>query len=228
VKWVVLAVAVASLAGVWRWQHERHVTLEHRLGAVASELAGRPVHVSCQGFFADLVDVSANSGDVQFPDGHPADTAHLKRGPCGALDGFGAASARRSVDCLLTVDWSRWNLETGFDAPCTRRAQRAVNAVTTLTHEAMHLRGWEDEATAQCYVIQEDPWTVVRLGGTRAEGAAVASLALAEQGAMPAEYQSGECRARGALDLHPETPAFPAEATATLLPAGVVGPALQR
>ena len=148
-KWVVLAVIVASIAGVWRWQHERHAALENRLGAVASELAGRPVHVSCQGFFADLVDVSVNTGDVQFPDGHPADTAHLKRGPCEALDGFDAASARHSLDCLLTVDWSRWSFETEFDSPCTRRAQRAVNAITTLTHESMHLRGWADEATAQ-------------------------------------------------------------------------------
>jgi hypothetical protein len=228
VKWVVLAVLVASVAGVWRWEHERHVALERRLGAVASELAGRPVHVSCQGFFAELVDVSANSGDVRFPDGRPADTAHLKRGPCGALDAFGPGYARRHLDCLLTVDWSRWSLETDFDAPCTRRAQRAVNAITTLTHESMHLRGWTDEATAQCYAIQDDPWTVVQLGGTQAEGAAVASLALAEQGAMPSEYQSGECRAGGGLDLHPDTPSFPAEATAALLPAGLVGPALQR
>ena len=109
-----------------------------------------------------------------------------------------------------------------FDSPCARRAQRAVDAITTLTHESMHLRGWLGEAEAQCYAIQEDPWTVVRLGGTEAEGAAVAQLVLAEQPAMPSDYQSGDCRAGGALDLHPETPAFPAEAAAKLMPAGLL------
>ena len=223
-----LALVVAAAVGVWRWQHDRHVALENRLAAAASELAGRPVHVSCQGFLAELVDVSAESGDVAFPDGRPADTAHLKRGTCGALAAFGPASAHRDLDCLLTVDWRRWTLEAGFDALCTRRAQRAADAITTLAHESMHLRGWIDEATAQCYAIQEDPWTVVRLGGTRAEGAAVADLVLAEQGGMPSEYQSGDCRPGGRLDLHPDTPAFPAEASAALLPAGFFGPALQR
>lgn len=224
----VLAVVVLVVAGFWAWEHHKHAVLEHRLSAVASELAGRPVHVSCQGFFADLVDVSANTGDVAFPDGHPADTAHLKRGTCSALRGFGPPSAHRRLDCLLTVDWTRWNVNADFNSPCARRAQRAVDAITTLTHESMHLRGWLGEAEAQCYAIQEDPWTVVRLGGTEAEGAAVAQLVLAEQPAMPSDYQSGDCRAGGRLDLHPETPAFPAEVAAKLMPAGFFGPALPR
>ncbi len=202
----VLAVVIVVVAAFWAWEHHEHVALEHRLAAVATELAGRPVHVSCQGFFADLVNVSANTGDVAFPDGHPADTAHLTRTVCLTLGGFGPSSAHRRLDCLLAVDWSRWNVNTDFDDPCTRRAQRAVDAITTLTHESMHLRGWLGEGEAQCYAIQEDPWTVVRLGGTEAEGAAVAKLALAEQPAMPSEYQSGDCRAGGALDLHPGTP----------------------
>jgi hypothetical protein len=227
VRYAVLAAVVLAGGGFWAWRHHEHAALEHRLSAVATELAGRPVHVSCQGYFSELVDVSVNTGDVAFPDGHPADTAHLKRGPCGTLNAFGASYAASHLDCLLAVDWSRWSLQTDFDDPCTRRAQAAVNAITTLAHESMHLRGWPDEAQAQCYAIQEDPWTVVRLGGTQAEGAAVARLALAEQGGLPSAYQSGECSPGGRLDLHPKTPAFPAEAAAELLPAGFFGPALQ-
>jgi hypothetical protein len=45
---------------------------------------------------------------------------------------------------------------------------------------------------------------------------------------MPDEYQSGECRAGGGLDLHPETAAFPAEDAPQPPPAGLYGPALLR
>jgi hypothetical protein len=91
----------------------------------------------------------------------------------------------------------------------------------------MHLRGWLNEAQAQCYAIQEDAWTVIRLGGTSDEGEALARFQLAEQRAMPAAYQSDDCRAGGALDLHPETPEFPTEAVPSLPPAGLFGPALR-
>ena len=52
----------------------------------------------------------------------------------------------------------------------------------------------------------------MRLGGTPQEGAAVASLVLAQQPYMPSEYQSSDCRAGGSLDLHPDTAPFPTEA----------------
>ena len=90
----------------------------------------------------------------------------------------------------------------------------------------MHLRGFVNEAQAQCYAIQADPWTVVRLGGTAEQGAAVASFLLALQSGMPSEYQSSECRAGGSFDLHPETPVFPAEAVPALPPVALRGPAL--
>ena len=223
-----LAVAIVAVGGFWFWQHERHAAMEHRLGAVASELAGRPVHVRCQGVVAELIDISDRTGDVQFPDGHPADTTHLTRAICCTLESFRSASSHHRLDCVRSTDWSGLSAEIVFTSPCARGAQSTVNAITTLAHESMHLRGWMGESQAQCYAIQEDAWTVVRLGGTVDEGAAVARLALAEQPAMPSEYQSGECRAGGALDLHPETPEFPTEAVPQLLPAGLGGPTLQR
>jgi hypothetical protein len=82
----------------------------------------------------------------------------------------------------------------------------------------MHLRGITAEAQAQCYAIQADAWTVQRLGGTAAEGEAVANYVLALQPALPSEYQSGECRASGALDVAPATGAFPTEVPATVPP----------
>jgi len=89
----------------------------------------------------------------------------------------------------------------------------------------MHLRGFVDEAQAQCYAIQADAWTVMRFAGTAAEGAAAAAYVLALQPLLPSEYQSSACRAGGSLDLWPATPAFPTEAPPQLPPASLVGPA---
>ena len=80
-----------------------------------------------------------------------------------------------------------------------------AEGLITLTHEAMHMRGWADEAVAQCYAIQEVAFTVEWLGGSLVEGAAVADYALA---------------------LHPNTPAFPAEVEPAPLQAGLFGPQL--
>jgi hypothetical protein len=198
----VAAVVILLVAAFWAWDHHRHTVLEHRLSAVASDLAGRPVRVHCQGFFSAMLDVYDRSGEVQFDAaGHPADSTFLTRGTCSQLSKF-------------------------MSHPSLTRAGSAAEAITTLTHESMHLRGWANEATAQCYAIQEDAWTVEKLGGTSDEGVAVAALVLARQPEMPAEYQSAECRAGGSLDLHPETRAFPAESQPQPLPAGFVGPGL--
>jgi hypothetical protein len=222
----VVALVVVLAAGIWFWQHRRHAEMEHRLAAVATELAGRPVHVRCQGFFAELVDVYDRTGEVGIANGRLSDTTHLSRSTCSSLNAFQSASSHPRLDCVRSIDWVRIDAGTILESPCARRVQSTVNAITTLAHESMHLRGWLTEATAQCYAVQEVAWTVVRLGGTADEGAAVARLALAEQPAMPSDYRSSECRAGGALDLHPETPEFPTEAVPSLPPTGLVGPAL--
>src|SRR5262249_28373374 len=191
----VLAVVVVLAAGFWFWQHRRHAEMEHRLSAVASELAGRPVHVKCQGFFGELIDVYDRTGEVQFTNGQLSDTTHLTRKTCGSLNAFESASSHPRLDCVRSIDWTRIDAATILETECARHAQPPVNAITTLAHESMHLRGWVAEATAQCYAVQEVAWTVVRLGGTADEGAALARLELAEQPAMPSDYRSGDCRA---------------------------------
>src|SRR5262249_5176867 len=74
------------------------------------------------------------------------------------------------------------------------------------------------------YAIQEVAFTVEQLGGSRAEGAAVAAYALAMQPYMPTDYQSGDCAASRSLDLDPATTAFPTEAQPGPLRAGFLGP----
>src|SRR3954449_8890143 len=214
----VLLVLVVAFALVWAWVRHGRVANERALGAVATELGGRPVPVRCQGFWSELLDINNRAGEVQFPDGHPANDTYLTRATCGALKHFRTAAEHGELDCLESVDWSRWTVPVDFHSPCSDRARPAAEALLTLTHESMHLRGWADEAQAQCYAIQVVPWTVVRLGGTAAEGASVADFILALQAAMAAGDPAGAGGAGGGLALFPATPSFPAESPPQLPP----------
>ena len=212
------AVAVVVIVCGWLWAHHERVATEHRLAAVASELAGRQVGVRCQGFWASMLDIGQRSGEVDFPPDRPPDHMFLIRSVCGSLKHFFGAHSHRNLDCLETIDWTAWTLESGFNAPCESHARADVEAINTLAHEAMHLRGIQSESEAQCYAIQADAWTVVRLGGSEAEGDALANFVLALQPALADEYQSGDCRAGGRLDLTPLTRAFPSESPPTIPP----------
>lgn len=213
------AVIAAGVALLWIWTSQRRATTEHRLAAVASQLAGRPVGVRCQGFWASMLDIGQRTGEVDFPPDRPPDHMFLVRSVCGRLRSFLGNGSHRNLDCLETIDWRSWTLASGFDGACERSARGDVEAITTLAHESMHLRGVVNEAQAQCEAVQADAWTAVQLGSTEAQGAAVAQLALALQPALPTEYQSGECRAGGSLDLAPRTAAFPSESPPAI-PAG--------
>ncbi len=201
-KLAVIFGLVVLVGGGWAFKKHSRTGNERALGAVATELAGRPVKVECESFWHSVVGVGGNLGDVPFPDGRAASYTHLTRHVCDELARF-----RRQPD--------RPELGNEF-----------VEALLTLTHESMHMRGWADEAVAQCYAIQEVAFTVEQLGGSRAEGVAVARYALAMQPYMPTDYQSSDCVAGGSLDLHPDTPAFPAEVDPTPLPPGFYGPQL--
>lgn len=225
-KWFWIGGILVLLLAGWGWSRHQDAANEHALATVAGELAGRHVGVQCQGFWAALVDINERAGDVEFPRGRAPDHMFLTRGTCGELRAFRTASAHHDLDCLLTVDWQRWSLAANVDDPCARRALRAAEAINTLTHESMHLRGFVDEAQTQCYAIQFDAWTAVQLGATPAQGAAVASYILALQPELPSDYQSSECRRGGALDLDPKTPAFPTESPLVLPAASLHGPAL--
>jgi len=189
-------IVVVLLVSGWLWTKHARAVNEHALAAVASRLAGRPVHVHCETWIAQLVDVSANSGEVWFDQyGHPADSTHLTRSTCGLLDRFRAESTHPEIACLLAVDWSRWSYGRDSGDTCARRAHGTAEAINTLTHESMHLRGVRAEALAQCNAIKNDARTTVQLGGTQQEGQAVASFILALQPGMPTEYQfaAGAC-----------------------------------
>ena len=223
---VPMLVVVVLAGGAWTFEKHSRAANERALSAVATELAGRPVNVRCQTFWQALIDVNSRLGDVPFPDGRAASYTHITRKMCGQLTRFRHSRSHPELTCLAAFDWSRFDGSDPAMAACSRRANDTAEALMTLAHESMHLRGWADEATAQCYGLQELAFTVEQLGGSREEGAAVASYLLSLQPFMPTDYQSGECAAGRWLDLHPETGVFPTEGVPGPPPAGLYGPQL--
>jgi hypothetical protein len=226
-KVAVPLVFVVLVSGGWAVEKHSRSGNERALSALASQLASRPVSVRCESFWHSIVNVDGNLGDVPFPNGHPASYAHVTRGMCKELARFRARPERPELACLSQFDWNGFT-GSGDPAPtaCSEQANDMAEALVTLTHESMHMRGWADEALAQCYALQEVAFTVERLGGSRQEGAAVASYLLSLQSFMPTDYQSSECAAGRLLDLHPETDEFPTEAVPGPPPAGFYGPEL--
>ncbi len=95
-----LAILVLVVCGVGFVLHERKSALENHLGQIATELGGRHVHVHCQSFAGNLVDIGPEAGTVQFDQsGIPSDTTNLKRPD---LRGARPLPARRE-QCRLRV-----------------------------------------------------------------------------------------------------------------------------
>jgi hypothetical protein len=194
-----LALIVVVALGVGFVVHERKAALERHLGAVASELGDRRVHVHCQGFAASLVDVSSEAGSVQFDaSGAPADTTDLTRPICKALKRFPRDVSSAAYGCVLR------------NGDCPRRIWEDVLAVHTLAHEVWHLRGIVSEAQTECYALQTTAQAASLLGADRAAAQATASYALAQlYPAMADEYRETNCVDGGPLDLRAEDPHWP-------------------
>jgi hypothetical protein len=100
------------------------------------------------------------------------------------------------------------------DTACLRRAGAAAMALETITHEAYHLLGYQNEATAECYGLQSLWYSAVRLGASPQLGETLASLYANEmypsrRTSEHPEYWSAECRDGGKLDLRPSSHAWP-------------------
>jgi hypothetical protein len=195
-----LAVILILVAGLSFWLHRKGKQNEGRLGDVASGVAQRSVSVDCPGFWRRLVDVRGEDGSVQFDvAGRPSDTAQLSGRTCDRLEDFSRAGAKPAFDCLVPDD-----------RHCKREVVETARALATLAHESFHLAGIRSEAAAECYATQTVDDVAKRLGATAAQGRRVAKWAERTSAAThPAEYHSAECRAGGALDLEPDTPAWP-------------------
>ena len=180
---VVVALLLASVAFVGFRLTEKRAD-EHRLAAIAREIAHRDVSVRCQGAVGQLVDVDGEYGSVDFgADGRPHGPARLDRPICASLV----------------------RLAAGKPVP----VERASLAVEALAHESYHLAGVRDEAATQCYGLQAMRYVAGRLGLSADAGEAYVAAAMARYPTLPEDYRSAECREGGALDLHPESGIFP-------------------
>lgn len=185
-------VVVVLAAGVWALEAHARAGTQRTLSSVASQLAGRSVHVRCQSFWAELLSINPHAGEVQFDaEGRPADSAWLTRGTCGDLHHF-VSSHGADLECLKTENWTGFQWNAPHDA-CIRKAEKVGQAVIVLAHESMHLRGIGSESAAQCGAEQNATRTVELLGGDPATGPLLERLARAWNPSMPTEYQATDC-----------------------------------
>ncbi len=92
--------------------------------------------------------------------------------------------------------------------------EEAAFAVTVLAHEATHLRGIRNEATTECYALQEGAALGTRLGLSPAVAHELMQSQLDRDLGNRSVERLGyrlpaECRNGGALDLRPEDATFP-------------------
>jgi len=200
--WVKLTIVVLVAAALVRWiadRQDRHGN-ERRLSAIASQIAGRAVRVSCPGPVGRLIGWDIVEGSVRFDaDGKPQDETKIRRQSCAELDALAERRRLKELDCIGRTAIA-----------CGSRGRETVMAVDVLAHEAWHLHGEIDEALTECRSLQTLSWTAQQLGATPAQGRA---MALAQyEGAytqMPEAYRSGGCVDGGALDLRPGDERFP-------------------
>jgi hypothetical protein len=200
--WVKLtAAAVLTGAVAWwvaDWRDRRGN--EQRLGAIASQIAGREVRVRCPGPIARLFGWDIVEGSVRFDaDGTPEDETKIRKQSCGELDALAEGRRAKELACIG---------RTGI--ACGRHGRETVMAVDVLAHESWHLRGVIDEAETECRSLQTMSWTAQQLGATAKQGHAMARAQFG--GAyqdMPDRYRSGACVDGGALDLRPDDARFP-------------------
>jgi hypothetical protein len=196
----IAAAAILLVTAGW-WVADRHdrTTNEHRLAAIASQIAGRDVKVHCPGPIGRVFSYDIVEGSVRFDaGGSPADETKLRKEACAELDAL--AEGRRAAQ-LACAERS---------PSCGDDAQRVAGAVDVITHESFHLNGIADEGLAECNSLQTMAWTATQLGATQEQGRALARLNF-ETGypQMPDQYRASGCADGGPLALHPQDPQFP-------------------
>jgi hypothetical protein len=162
---------------------ERRAEAVTRFSEEASRIAGKPVDIRCD-------EARDYVGAVQHADGVATvggDLAIVTPEICNAL----------------------YRLAFGHET----NGVRTGRAIAVLAHESWHLRGEDDESTAECYALQSGITLGERLGLT--EGRALQLMRQqrienALRGADTLEYRlTAECRDGGQLDLDRASGTFP-------------------
>lgn len=195
---ILVALAAVAALGFYVGPHRKREQDEERLAKIAGVIAGRDVGIACPGTLATLTEISAHDGSVAFtPDGRPTDEAQLSSRTCSRLRAF-LSGEIAGLDCLAS------------GATCPKTVEDAAVAVNVLSHEAWHLAGERNESVAQCYALQSNEDTAIRLGATPAEARAIADFVVRRvQPVLPPDYKTTECRDGGPLDLDPARTGWP-------------------
>jgi hypothetical protein len=207
----VLAAALLVPTLLVGWLHVRDERLQSKLEPVATAIAGRPVEVDCQGFFANLLDAQARHGEVRFDaSGVPEPRIYLTRPTCSRLRDFAGSRRHDELACLGRLAWDLDQVIAPGQG-CYEQASPTIYAVLVLAHEAYHTAGVTNEATTNCYAVQAMAFAAARLGAADDEALLLARAMAALAPLQGGDYATPECRAGARLDLHPETPEFPTE-----------------
>ncbi len=195
---ILACLAALAALGFYMGPHRTLQADEAELAGIATVIAGRHVRIACPGTLASLTEASAQDGSVLFsPEGKPADEAKLSGQTCSTLREF-LHGGIGGLSCLAR------------ERACPRDVRDAAIAVNVLSHEAWHLAGVRDEAVTQCYALQTNAETAMRLGARRDDALAIASYIVREvQPVLPADYRSSDCYDGGPLDRHPERQSWP-------------------
>jgi hypothetical protein len=185
---------VGALAAVGFARHENRIHEQNKLAVIASDLAGRPVGVHCPGFLGALVNVRTEGGRVQFDgSGRPANHTDLSPETCRELRHLN----RVDFTCIDRGD-------------CGYSQFKAAWAAHTLAHESFHLRGFAEEAKAECYALQNTALVAERLGVPADQAQKLQTwVYLRGYPNEPDEYRTEECRDGGSLDLRPQSTTWP-------------------
>jgi hypothetical protein len=174
-----LALAAAVACALPLWLHDR---LEHRLGAVASQLVGARVTVHCETPSETFVDAGGDLGYVRWgPDGVPEHRTVLAYDACSSLRSWLASDKHHPSDAQVV-------------------------AVHVLTHEAMHMAGRKDEADAECAAMQRDAGTAQALGASAQDALALARRYWLEDYPRTPDAYRGDCGPGSAHDEHLPSP----------------------
>jgi hypothetical protein len=130
--------------------------VEHKLKPLVSALAQRPAGARCPRY---ITAVFTNVGSVSFDaNGQISNHTDLTGPICDGMKRLYTPAGRAEMKCLVT------------DGRCSKSALQSVVALSTVTHESMHLRGILDEAAAECESITEGERAGVLAGLTPEEG----------------------------------------------------------
>ena len=185
--WLKLSVSVVLLAATAWWVLDRsdRVGNEHRLSAIASQIAGREVKVHCPGPLARVFGGSTAEGWVKFDAaGKPADETKLQKTSCAELDALAEGRRAKELECTARAG-----------ILCGRRGTELAMAVDVVTHESFHMSGIRDEAATECASLGRMATTAQQLGATPEQGAALARGQFTETYPLMGEvYRSADCK----------------------------------